>query len=107
MTPNVVALTIGDPNGIGPEIAVKAAVLCAEAPPDVRAVLVGDEHVIRFYADKFAPDRPLREVGTGADKRALIYYSVAALDATAFQPGQGRAENVAAQPWLMSRRRLA
>jgi 4-hydroxy-L-threonine phosphate dehydrogenase PdxA len=92
MTPNAIALTIGDPNGIGPEIAVKAAVLCAEASPDVRPILVGDEHVIRFYADRFASDRPLREVGTAAEKRALLYHSAAALDATAFRPGQGCAE---------------
>jgi 4-hydroxy-L-threonine phosphate dehydrogenase PdxA len=92
MTSNDVALTIGDPNGIGPEIAVKAAVLCAEAQPDARPILVGDEHVIRFYADRFAPGRPLREVGTSAEKQALLYHSVAAMDAIAFQPGQGCAE---------------
>jgi len=87
-----VALTIGDPNGIGPEIAVKAAVLCAEAQADARPILVGDEHVIRFYAGKFAPGRPLRQVGKSAEKQALLYHPVAALDATAFQPGRGCAE---------------
>ena len=35
-----IALTIGDPNGIGPEIAVKAAVALAGKLP--RVVLVGD-----------------------------------------------------------------
>ncbi|MDQ8727619.1 4-hydroxythreonine-4-phosphate dehydrogenase PdxA [Bradyrhizobium sp. LHD-71] len=93
MTPKAVALTIGDPNGIGPEIAVKAAVLCAEAKPDSSPILVGDEHVIRFYADKFAPGRTLTQAGTSADKRALLYHPVAALDAKAFQPGQGSPES--------------
>jgi len=37
-----VALTIGDPNGIGPEIAVKAAAAMA-GNPDIKVVLVGDE----------------------------------------------------------------
>jgi 4-hydroxy-L-threonine phosphate dehydrogenase PdxA len=92
MTSNAVALTIGDPNGIGPEIAVKAAVLCTEGQPQARAILVGDEHVIRFYADRYAPRRPLRQVGKSAEKQALLYHPVAALDATAFQPGRGCAE---------------
>jgi 4-hydroxy-L-threonine phosphate dehydrogenase PdxA len=92
MTSKAVALTIGDPNGIGPEIAVKAAVLCAEAQPDSSPILVGDEHVIRFYADKFAPGRTLTQAGASADKRALLYHPVTALDAKAFQPGQGCAE---------------
>lgn len=92
MTPKIVALTIGDPNGIGPEIAVKAAMLCAEAQSESRPILVGDEHVIRFYADKFAPGRPLMQGGPSTDKQALLYHPVAALDAKSFQPGQGSAE---------------
>jgi len=92
MTPKIVALTIGDPNGIGPEIAVKAAMLCAEAQPESRPILVGDEHVIRFYTDKFAPGRPLTQGGPSTDKQALLYHPVTALDAKAFQPGQGCAE---------------
>lgn len=92
MTSKIVALTIGDPNGIGPEIAVKAAVLCAEAQPGSSPILVGDEHVIRFYADKFAPGRTLTQAGGSPDSTALLYHPVTALDATAFRPGQGRAE---------------
>jgi 4-hydroxy-L-threonine phosphate dehydrogenase PdxA len=92
MRQKAVALTIGDPNGIGPEIAVKAAVLCAEAQPRSCPILVGDEHVIRFYADKFAPGRTLTKAGPSTDTQALLYHPVAALDATAFRPGQGRAE---------------
>ncbi len=92
MTSKAVALTIGDPNGIGPEIAVKAAVLCAEAQPGSSPILVGDEHIIRFYADKFAPGRALTRGGIFADKEALLYHPVAALDAAAFTPGQGSAE---------------
>lgn len=43
-----IALAIGDPNGIGPEIAVKAALkLRGDA---IRPVLVGDAFVIREYA---------------------------------------------------------
>ena len=43
---SAIALTIGDPNGIGPEIAVKAAArLAREGGPAI--VLVGDEFVVR------------------------------------------------------------
>lgn len=92
MTSKTVALTIGDPNGIGPEIAVKAAVLCAEVQPGSAPILVGDEHVIRFYADKFAPGRPLTLAGTSAGKDTLLYHPVPALETAAFKPGQGNAE---------------
>jgi 4-hydroxy-L-threonine phosphate dehydrogenase PdxA len=40
-----IAVAIGDPNGIGPEIAVKAAVKAA-----VEVVLVGDSFVLDFYS---------------------------------------------------------
>lgn len=92
MTSRAVALTIGDPNGIGPEIAVKAAVLYAETRPGSSPILIGDEHVIRFYADKFAPDRPLTQIGTSGDPQGLLYHPVTALNTSAFTPGQGSAE---------------
>jgi 4-hydroxy-L-threonine phosphate dehydrogenase PdxA len=41
------ALTIGDPNGIGPEIAVKAAAKLVSAGAEI--VLVGDESIIADY----------------------------------------------------------
>ncbi|MEH2478106.1 4-hydroxy-L-threonine phosphate dehydrogenase PdxA [Nitrobacteraceae bacterium AZCC 2146] len=93
MTSEVVALTIGDPNGIGPEIAVKAAALCAEADGSAFPILVGDEHVIRFYGDKFAPGRQLLQHDSQAgDKRVLRYHHVDALAERDFQPGKGCAE---------------
>jgi 4-hydroxy-L-threonine phosphate dehydrogenase PdxA len=63
-----IALAIGDPNGIGPEIAVKA--VAAIADDAIEPVLVGDAHVIRHYG---AP-RSLHAVG--------------ALDRDAFAPGR-------------------
>lgn len=45
---SLIALAIGDPNGIGPEIAVKACLALGVGDP--RAVLVGDAHVVRHYA---------------------------------------------------------
>jgi 4-hydroxy-L-threonine phosphate dehydrogenase PdxA len=43
-----IAVAIGDPNGIGPEIAVKAARLF-EKQSDVEVILVGDRFVIEHY----------------------------------------------------------
>ena len=50
MTPPAIALTIGDPNGIGPEIAVKAAAKLAREG-GAAVVLIGDEFVVRSYAE--------------------------------------------------------
>ncbi|MGZ2225655.1 PdxA family dehydrogenase [Glutamicibacter nicotianae] len=53
-------LTTGDPNGIGPEIAVKAAAALGAAAP----VVVGDAHVLQRYAA--AVGLSLREAAPGA-----------------------------------------
>ncbi|MDB5555675.1 MAG: Terephthalate dihydrodiol dehydrogenase [Variovorax sp.] len=93
MTPNVVALTIGDPNGIGPEIAVKAAALCADANDGTSVVLVGDDHVIRHYAAVFGGGRPLLAFEEqNPDRHTLRYHAVDALPHDAFQPGKGCAD---------------
>lgn len=64
-----IAIAIGDPNGIGPEIAVKAARKFSGG--SVEPVLVGDEFVIREYG------------GAG-----LAIAPVTALDAAGFSPGR-------------------
>ncbi len=63
-----IAICIGDPNGIGPEIAVKAAKKFAGG--NIEPVLVGDEFVIRAYG------------GAG-----LTIAPVSALEAAGFAPG--------------------
>jgi 4-hydroxy-L-threonine phosphate dehydrogenase PdxA len=83
-----IALTLGDPNGIGPEIAVKAAT-DLRGSEDVRVVLVGDDHVVRHY---------LERVGGGANLQlfpnnppaadVILFHAVDALPAAAFRPGQ-------------------
>jgi len=84
---STVALTIGDPNGIGPEIAVKAAAQRArEGGPSI--VLVGDEFILRFYAERHAPGLALAPLN-GAPPRSgvLSFRGVDALDRKAFHPG--------------------
>ena len=87
MTQSTIALTIGDPNGIGPEIAVKAAAkLAREGGPAV--VLVGDEFVVRFYADLCAKDLTIRSFdGVARVPNGLRLLAVDALPRVAFSPG--------------------
>jgi 4-hydroxythreonine-4-phosphate dehydrogenase len=84
-----IALTIGDPNGIGPEIAVKAALACRDKRGP-RVVLVGDPFVIETYARRLLPDLPLRCVDAAAcaaDDAALDVLRVDALARSSFAPG--------------------
>jgi 4-hydroxythreonine-4-phosphate dehydrogenase len=82
-----IALTIGDPNGIGPEIAVKAAAQIArEGGPSI--ILVGDEFVIRFYAERCAKDLAVELFnGSRPGAGALYVLGVDALPRNAFNPG--------------------
>jgi 4-hydroxy-L-threonine phosphate dehydrogenase PdxA len=83
-----IALTIGDPNGIGPEIAVKAAAaLLGNA--DIRVVLVGDEHVIRHYGERCANSVRFLNFAPGSSSNsAILVHPVEALPSAHFRPGQ-------------------
>lgn len=82
-----IALTLGDPNGIGPEIAVKAAAECVRnAGP--RVVLVGDESVISHYHARHGHDLKLVPfVAGGHHDRAIAFHGVSALPRAKFNPG--------------------
>lgn len=67
-----IAITLGDPNGIGPEIALKAA---RAVTGDVRTLLVGDGHVIERTAERLGIDTP-------------DFFDVAALEPAGFAPGR-------------------
>jgi 4-hydroxythreonine-4-phosphate dehydrogenase len=82
-----IALTIGDANGIGPEIAVKAATnLLGSA--DIRIILVGDEHVIRHYGARCAPGATFHDFAASPPKGAILIHPVDALTAAHFRPGR-------------------
>ena len=84
-----IAVAIGDPHGIGPEIAVKAAAAFA-AQGGPRVILVGDRFIIEHYASLCAPGLPLRE--TRADEAmqgaCIEYLPVEAMTPEAFAPGR-------------------
>jgi 4-hydroxythreonine-4-phosphate dehydrogenase len=84
-----IAVAIGDPNGIGPEIAVEAALDC-EHGAGPRIILVGDAHVVRHYADRLAPELEVvsSDRSSNAKKGAIRLHSVDALNQVAFSPGK-------------------
>jgi 4-hydroxy-L-threonine phosphate dehydrogenase PdxA len=67
-----IAIALGDPNGIGPEIAIKAA---HAARGKVRPLLVGDAFVIEDTAEELGLDTP-------------AFIDVPALDKAGFAPGR-------------------
>jgi 4-hydroxy-L-threonine phosphate dehydrogenase PdxA len=91
-----IGLAVGDPNGIGPEIAVKAAAaLHAEG---IAPVLFGDAYLLQEHVKRHAPQMQLTAFGREHSSRAaeLAYVDVAALPQHAFLPGEIRAEAGAA-----------
>lgn len=81
-----VAVTLGDPNGIGPEIAVKAAAEFARGGP--RVVVVGDESIIRHYHERHAGDFALIPFVAGEHRdNAIVFHDVASLSKEEFMPG--------------------
>jgi 4-hydroxy-L-threonine phosphate dehydrogenase PdxA len=81
-----IALAIGEPNGIGPEIAVKAA--AALHGHGVELVLVGDAFVLKHYAQRHAPQLPLVAFDADTSAPGLLFVDVAALPVDAFRPGE-------------------
>lgn len=81
-----IAITLGDPNGIGPEIAVKAA--AHFAGQDLQPVLVGDAYIIKEYARRHAAALALAPLGQeDPNTPGLVYVNVGALEEKNFRPG--------------------
>lgn len=82
----IIAVAIGDPNGIGPEIAIKAAAELAKSSGP-QALLVGDPLVIRHYAQMVAPSLPLTE-GDAPKPGTLVFHPVENMPRDKFAPGR-------------------
>jgi 4-hydroxy-L-threonine phosphate dehydrogenase PdxA len=83
-----IALAIGDPNGIGPEIAVKGAAAML-GNGHVRVILVGDEHVIRHYGERSAAGVKFRRFADSSPSNdVILLHPVEALPQANFRPGQ-------------------
>lgn len=73
------ALMIGDPNGIGPEIALKTALAVAARPGSPAPLLVGDAYIVEACAEM---------LGLDAAQRGLYrVHDVSALPRADWQPG--------------------
>lgn len=95
MTKPVIAVTIGDPAGIGAEIALKAL-----ADEGVRAAcrpfVIGDARIVAFYAERCGLDAPLNRI-SGLDEAAFAPGAVDILhletvDPADFTPGEADAD---------------
>jgi 4-hydroxy-L-threonine phosphate dehydrogenase PdxA len=86
-TAKTIALTIGDPNGIGPEIAVKAAARLL-GNQDLRVILVGDEHVIRDYGERVPQARFRSFANRSSADDEILFHPVDALPSAQFRPGR-------------------
>ena len=81
-----IAIAIGDPNGIGPEIALKAAVEHIRSA-SLQPVLVGDVPVIAAYRSMLGITAPLAPYdAAGLD--AIAVADVMALESQHFEPGK-------------------
>jgi len=81
-----IAVAIGDPNGIGPEIAVKAAIssVGSHLPP----VLIGDTYVIEHYLRLCNSGLKLKSWGDGLDEKSIYHIPVNAMPNSLFAPGK-------------------
>lgn len=87
-TSHRVAVAIGDPNGIGPEIAVRAAVAVSSVPHVARPLLVGDAWLIEHCCQALA-------LGP-AERAGFDIHDVPALARTQWAPGEVHASAGAA-----------
>lgn len=89
-----ILVAIGDPNGIGPEIAVKAAAILAD-DPHLRPILVGDRQVVAPLAEALGFQIAASPAEWGR-AGALDLAPVDALAKEGYAPGQVTAEAGAA-----------
>lgn len=83
--PPIIAVALGDPNGIGPEIAVAAA---RSRDIDARLLLVGDVAVVRRYAGPGSVRVVDPEALPASQDGTVDVVAVDALAADAFVPGR-------------------
>ncbi len=82
-----VLLTIGDPNGIGPEIATKAAASLYQDPV-CRPVLLGDEYIISPLADSLGFGVQTNRSKWGSDEKTIDLHPIEAMPTAEFIPGK-------------------
>jgi len=74
-----IGIAIGDPNGVGPEIAIKAAIALGKRPGAVPSLLIGETFIVDWYCERLA----LAE----HERAAFEVFDVGALSLDAWEPG--------------------
>lgn len=82
-----VLVTIGDPNGIGPEIAVKAAISLHEST-SLRPVVIGDRHIVEPLASKAGFTVELVSGRWGSKDRSVDLFDAGQFDIASHTPGE-------------------
>ncbi len=83
----MIAITIGDPNGIGPEVLLKAH---RQGALEGKYVAVGDQSVLKYCAARLDLDQELRVIGSPAEHEdgALNVISLGLMSAEDITPGR-------------------
>lgn len=93
-----IAIALGDPTGIGPEVTLKA--LAAELPADdARYLLIGDESLARHWNEKLALRLDLQKLGGASSSARILIYQPPTEFTASSSPGTATAAR-AALAWL-------
>lgn len=93
-----IAIALGDPTGIGPEVALKA--LAAELPADdARYLLIGDESLARGWDEKLGLRLGIQQLGEASPGARILIHQPTTKFIAPFSPGNAFAPH-AALAWL-------
>lgn len=97
--PALIGITLGDANGIGPEIAFKAAL---RRPPRTRLILIGAEQtILREAAQQKIPTPPRWTPHDAPPRAALSYWDPSPKRRPAYRPGTVQRDAArAAHAWI-------
>lgn len=86
----IIAITMGDPAGIGPEIIIKALSL-KETYEKCRPLITGDANIMQWAVDNMQSELKIHRISSVKEARfelgTIDVYDLACIDMSTFQPG--------------------
>lgn len=86
----IIAITMGDPAGIGPEIIIKALSM-KETYEKCRPLVTGDANIMQWAVDNMQSDLKIHRISSVKEARfelgTIDVYDLACIDMSTFQPG--------------------
>ncbi len=86
----IIAITMGDPAGIGPEIIIKALSL-KETYEKCRPLVTGDANIMQWAVDNMQSELKIHRISSVKEARfelgTIDVYNLACIDMSTFQPG--------------------